>query len=46
MISKGHMEPAMSKTEPGSKTTGKNEGVNIETITLNLRLAVLTVSMG
>ena len=46
MISKGHMEPAINKTQPGSKTTGKNEGVKIETITLNLKLAVLTVSMG
>ena len=45
MISKGHMEPTMNKTEPCSKTIGKNEGVHIETITLNLKLAVLTVSM-
>ena len=35
MISKGHMEPTMNKTEPCSKTIGKNEGVHIETITLN-----------
>ena len=39
------MEPTMNKTEPYSKTIGKNEAVNIETITLNLKLAVLTVSM-
>ena len=39
------MEPTMNKTEPYSKAIGKNEGVNIETITLNLKWAVLTVSM-
>ena len=31
------MEPTMNKTEPCSKTIGKNEGVHIETITLNLK---------
>ena len=46
MISKGHMEPTMKKTEACSKTIGKNERANIETIALNLKLAVLIVSTG